>query len=576
MLDPISAIKNPQALLETAAQTTDQATLLELRRFASGQQGDPWVLAQGFVFWKLGESSKLIELLIAKQENLRTTPQYWLLLGLAYREQSLDDLARSCYSRALQLDDRRSDIHYNLANILQSDNSILAEHHYSIALALDPMHHACLHNLAMLYLGQDFFDKAEILLKRALCIDPLNSQAWCNLGLCMFNQDHYFSAEKCFLLAMALNPRHSQSCVNLGSLFVSDSKPEIALPLLEQGVKLNPASNDALFNLGICHLLLGRYETGWNYYQSRLQTKLIPESSIPVKGPIPSTLSELRSCPRLVVWTEQGSGDTIQFCRYLLLLDQLAINYVFYCPPTMVSLMKEWLSPSGLVCPFPRSSDPPLTGPNVPLMNMPHLFSTSMSTIPSVLPYLSPPSPPPPSLCVPEPPGGIAIGLAWASNPDNKAMYRHKSLQLKLLMPLLLRLLDLDLADIHVLQVGVDNQQLDPWRGHPRIFDWQPQLKTFGDTAHVVQQLDLVITVDTALAHLSAALRRPTWVMLPANADFRWLLDRDDSPWYPGIIRLFRQETRGEWFSVLNNLQAALDELFMVDLESLLSSRQNS
>jgi tetratricopeptide (TPR) repeat protein len=576
LLDPISAIKNPQDLLETAAQATDEATLRELSRFAAGQQGDPWALAHAFVLWKLGESTELIEFLIPKQENFSSTAQYWLLLGLAYREQSLDDLARSCYFRALQLDDRRSDIHYNLANLLQADNHCLAEHHYSIALSLDPMHHACSHNLGMLYLGLDFFDKAEILIKRALCIDPLNSQAWCNLGLCMFNQDQYYSAEKCFLLALALNPRHSQSCVNLGNLLVSDSKPDIALPLLEQGVQLNPASHDALFNLGICHLLLGRFETGWNFYQSRLQTKLIPESAIPVKGPIPSTLSELRSCTRLLVWAEQGSGDTIQFCRYLLLLDQLGIGYEFYCSPTMFSLIKEWLSPSGLVCPFPPSSDRPLSAPNVPLMSMPHIFSTSISTIPSVLPYLSPPSPPPPSLCVPEPPGGIAIGLVWASNPDNKVMYRHKSMQLKLLMPLLFRLLELDLADIHVLQVGVDSQQLDPWRSHPRIFDWQPKLKTFGDTAHVVQQLDLVITVDTALAHLSAALRRPTWVLLPANADFRWLLDRDDSPWYPGVVRLFRQETRGEWFSVLNNLKSALDEVFMVDLDSLLSSRQTS
>ena len=573
MLDFISAITNPQDLLERAAQTTDASTLRELRRFAAGQSGDPWVLAHAFVLWKLGESSELIQLLLSKQEDLRSDAQYWLLLGLAYRDQSLDDLARNCYSRALQLDEKRPDIHYNLANILQADNSRLAQHHYTIALSLDPMHHACLHNLGMLYMGRDIFDAAKTLFKLSLCIEPLNSQAWCNLGLCMFNQDQYLSAEKCFLLALALNPRHSQSCVNLGNLFVSDSKADLALPLLEQGIKLNPASSDASFNLGICHLLLGRYETGWTYYQSRLQTKLIPESSKPVKGPIPSTLSELRSCSGLVVWAEQGAGDTIQFSRYLLLLDQLGIGYEFYCSPAMVSLIKEWLAPRGRVCPFPSSSDTPLVSPNVPLMSMPHIFSTSMSTIPSVLPYLSPPSPPPPSLCVAEPPGGLSIGLVWASNPDNKAMYRHKSIQLKLLMPLLLPLLDLDLADIHILQLGDDSRQLDPWRSHPRIFDWQPKLTTFGDTAHVVQQLDLVITVDTALAHLSASLRRPTWLLLPANADFRWLLDRDDSPWYPGVMRLFRQEARGEWLSVLNNLQSALDELYMVDLLSLYSKR---
>ena len=125
----------------------------------------------------------------------------------------------------------------------------------------------------------------------------------------------------------------------------------------------------------------------------------------------------------------------------------------------------------------------------------------------------------------------------------------------------------------HSLQVGVDSTQLDPWKSHPRVFDWSTRLSDFEDTAHVVQQLDLIISVDTAVCHLSGALGKPTWVLLPANPDWRWLLDRSDSPWYPNTSRLFRQSDPGNWQSVFMQLQVALDNLFLLDLRRLSSCK---
>ena len=136
-------------------------------------------------------------------------------------------------------------------------------------------------------------------------------------------------------------------------------------------------------------------------------------------------------------------------------------------------------------------------------------------------------------------------------------------------MPRLLQLVELDLVDLHCLQCGPDVEQLRPWQAHPRVTNWAPRLKDFSDTAHVVQQLDLVISVDTAVAHLAGALRRPTWLLLPHAADFRWLQQRDDSPWYPGAMRLFRQSAPGDWLGVQQQLYAALDALFLLDLEAL-------
>ena len=152
-------------------------------------------------------------------------------------------------------------------------------------------------------------------------------------------------------------------------------------------------------------------------------------------------------------------------------------------------------------------------------------------------------------------------------------MFRHKSMRLAYLMPLFERLIDLDLIELHSLQFGVDADQLAPWRHCKEIHEWKDTLADFSDTAQVIRQLDLVITVDTAVAHLAGALNKPTWVLLPQNADFRWLRQRCDSPWYPSM-RLFRQQVRGDWQSVADQLGDAFDTMFMLDTKGLIAERK--
>ena len=205
----------------------------------------------------------------------------------------------------------------------------------------------------------------------------------------------------------------------------------------------------------------------------------------------------------------------------------------------LLRLFRDWF---GCEMPFKNS---PNTNQNddrrqIPMLSLPLLFRTELNSVPSITPYLTAPGPVPEHLKVQPPPGGLSVGLVWATNPDNKAMYRNKSLPLELLMPRLADLVDLDLIDLHCLQFGEDVTQLNPWKGRDRITDWSPKLEDFSDTAHVVSQLDLVISVDTVVAHLAGALHRPTWLLLPCNPDFRWLRDREDSPWY-STMRLFRQ-----------------------------------
>ena len=159
-------------------------------------------------------------------------------------------------------------------------------------------------------------------------------------------------------------------------------------------------------------------------------------------------------------------------------------------------------------------------------------------------------------------------------NPDNKSMYRHKSCRLALLMPLFLRLMDLNLIELHSLQFGDDVEQMAPWRNRSDIHEWHGRLSDFSDTAAVVQQLDLIISVDTAVAHLAGALNKPTWLLLPQNADFRWMRQRSDSPWYPSM-RLFRQQAHGDWQSVATQLESAFDTMLLLDTKALAQARMS-
>jgi len=273
-----------------------------------------------------------------------------------------------------------------------------------------------------------------------------------------------------------------------------------------------------------------------------------------------------------VVWSEQGMGDAIQFVRYLALLEAAQVPFVFLSRPQLLTLLRDWTGLGDRVQ-LLKSTDPATDQrPHLALMSLPMIFGTELHTIPSGVPYLHPPEATPAHLLVPPPPGGLAVGLVWASNPDNKAMYKNKSMPLVLLMPRLIELAELDLIELHSLQFGEDAEQLAPWRDHPRVTDWKNHLADFAETAHVVRQLDLVITIDTAVAHLAGALNRPTWVLLPQNADFRWLKGRDDSPWYPSA-RLFRQTGHGDWASVVDQIKTTLDSMLLLDVDALVEAK---
>ena len=212
------------------------------------------------------------------------------------------------------------------------------------------------------------------------------------LGLAYFGLEDFASAERAFRFAIALDASHAASHTNLGNALISVLQPEEALLHLERGVELDRSSTHSLWNLALAYLLLGDYLKGWEYYEVRFDNEDFEHVTIFLPRASPT---RIRCCssqrqPPLVVWSEQGIGDAIQFCRYLNLLDAAEIPFVFPYRPCLIKLMRDWTGLGTVFKPL-IATDPKSDGPHVALMSLPYLFDTELHTVPSVCPYLTGP-----------------------------------------------------------------------------------------------------------------------------------------------------------------------------------------
>ena len=567
----------PDACLQALAngQLDGHAALQQAEAALEQAQADPrWALAACMALWKLERYGEAHALHCSYRHQFPDNVDAWVIAGMcARRLPGQLQAAEQAFLKAIELDPARADSHYNLGNLYNNtDRPEQAVAAYRASLALNDDGPLVWHNLGIALRELDQLDGADQAMRTSVQLDPLNPDAWCNLGLVALARQDFELSKRFYMHSIQLDGSHATSWVNLGMSLLEELKPEEALPALRRGHNLNPSSPDALFNLALTLLLLGDYPEGWRLYESRFTTKQFKDTVVPSSGPWLTSIDQLqehaRSGKAYLIWGEQGLGDAIQFVRYLPVLQALKIPFAFATHPSVVPLFQQWGPPGVTVLDATKLAPPWSQAPHLALLSLPRLLRSDLATIPMVTPYLTPPGPPPERLLVPPPPGGIAIGLVWASNPTNKAMYRHKSLPLELLLPRLLPALHHDLIELHSLQVGDDAQQLMPYTSLEGVHNWNGKLHSFSDTAHVVHQLDLLISVDTAVAHLAGALAIPTWILLPSNADFRWLHQRSDSPWYE-MVRLFRQQSSKDWPSAIDQVVDALGEVLGLDLAQL-------
>ena len=304
--------------------------------------------------------------------------------------------------------------------------------------------------------------------------------------------------------------------------------------------------------------MIGEFEEGWHFYDTRL--RLPDKVRSPVSSPMwDGNISSLEGQP-LLVWAEQGYGDNIQFVRYVQILIEAGVKVTLSARKPLMRLFKESLQPHDPVIIEHNFDELKHFQHHVALLSLPRLCGTTIETIPMMPGFLRRPVQIPEQLRIQRQPFALHIGLVWASGVDNKDMYADKSMELEPLMRLFDRWRDERLVVLHSLQVGSVASQLDPWCQQRGIVDHSRHLDDFYDTACVISQLDLVISVDTAVTHLAGALDVPVWTMLQHNADFRWMRGRSDSPWYRSMT-LLRQRKLGDWESVLQQINNNLVRL---------------
>jgi tetratricopeptide (TPR) repeat protein len=503
-------------------------------------------------------------------------------LGNVWRGKGEKDRAVACYQRAIALRPEYAEAHNNLAIVWREMGNLEGAVAQSLAaIQFRNDFFEAYDNLGNCLKAQNQFEEAAAAFEKAALAKPGSvetfgnwADALCEVipfdGLRAGSSDSKFArleeAVEVCRRAIAVNPRSGTAYSNLGLALTKVGKLSEAIAAYEKAIALEPEDAGVHWNLALSLLQNGDFARGWAEYEWRWKK---PGFTSRVEVfPQPIWRGEDLAGKTILLTDEQGIGDTIQFARYAPLVARRGGKVVLRCQAELVRLMKSLTGVERVVS---HSDELPAFDYYLPLLSLPGIFGTSVGTIPAEIPYLraddSVSARWAEKIRAGEKSGDglekriaaaekIApakrIGLVWAGGASHRAD-RHRSIALSRFLPLL------ENAGLrfYSLQKGPAVEQISSLREEIRPLDLGGELSDFTETAAVIANLDLVISVDTAVLHLAGALRKPVWVLLPMCADWRWLVDRGDSPWYP-TMRLFRQEEFGDWAGVIGRVAAAL------------------
>ena len=488
--------------------------------------------------------------------------------------------------------------HFNLGNILRHtddwDNAIEA---YRQAIRLKPNYVEAYNNLALAFAHEKRYDEALTQAQKSVTLAPTyadgwltlcnvaeqvkdydtaleagekvarlapnNHKAWFGYGVVLNRLGRHEEAAAVYKLALTLKPERADIWDNLGQSFQSLNRLAEAETTFRKTIEVAGQVIDGEdereveekeygnrhWHLSLIELLQGKYKLGFARYRARFED--VGDLKRPATGK-PLWCGEDLTDKTILIGDEQGFGDTLMFARYLPLLKEKGAKIIFSVHPALGPLFIGWSGVDRVVVHgFPVSN----FDYHAVTFDLPHRFGTTLETVPNTVPYLPIPLPDERTALTQET-GPLAgrprIGVVWGGNPHHKND-ENRSIPLKIFSDILFE----KGAQFFSLNRDVKkgDNELFP---HLPLTNLGPRIKTFADSARYVQQLDLIITCDTATAHLAGGMGKPVWVLLPFAPDWRWLLDRSDSPWYP-TMRLFRQKKTGDWTSVTAEVKAALE-----------------
>ena len=466
------------------------------------------------------------------------------LLGLiAHRSGNLDE-AIEHLQRATTLAPRVAAYHANLGEMLRlAGHPRLAAEAARRALDIEPDVPAVLSNLGVaLYESRDYEEAARAQCK-AIAINPGFAEAHSNLGNALYGLRQFDEAIAAYHHAIELKPDYADAWANLGTALLHSGNFDEAVVASRRAIALAPTHANAHSGLGILLLMRGDPAEGWDEYAWRLRSterRGRPFPELPWQG-------ENLAGKHIYVEAEQGFGDTLQFVRYIPLLATRARKVTLRAHQQLVRLFRESLPD---ITVLGDRGDPEPFQYDAALLCLPRLFKTRLETIPANVPYLRAPADVTArwtrrltKLA------GLKVGLVWAGNPAHVNDTRRS-----IDVGSLTALLAVRGASFVSLQIGQRAAELRKLAGEKAaVEDLSSELEDFADTAAAINALDLVIAVDTSMAHLAGALGKPVWLLLPGVTDWRWLFSREDSPWYPSM-RLFRQKNGEAWPIVIGRV----------------------
>jgi tetratricopeptide (TPR) repeat protein len=507
-------------------------------------------------------------------------------LGDLLHEAGHSSAAIAFYRRAIELDPASAESHNNLGNALfATGEQAEALIYYQRALELAPQFPQALNNLANALKHFDRLDEAIVAYRKAVELQPGAPEPLGNLGNALRDIGQWDAAMECYRKALVLQPDHPPTHNNIGNAWSERGQWMNAISAYENALKTNPDYPDAINNLGtalqeigqrnramqlyrranqldpqavsppwniaLLQLLNGDYENGWRGYENRWRQKKQCRTFRNFKQPM---WNPAMGSSTVLLHAEQGFGDAIQFCRYATQVAQTGATVLLECPPKLVRLCSTLRGVSAVI---PAGDPLPHFDSQCPLMSLPMVLGTTLASVPAEVPYLH--FDPADAAKLREKfstqPPGLRVGLVWAGQSTHQKD-RHRSLTLQSFAALGC----IPRTRFYSLQVGEHAGQASHPPAGMKIIDWTSELDDFADTASLISQLDLVVTVDTAVAHLAGAMGKLVWILLAFEPDWRWLLNRRDSPWYPSA-RLFRQPEQGNWDTPLKSLAEHLTQL---------------
>jgi tetratricopeptide (TPR) repeat protein len=460
----------------------------------------------------------------------------------------LDD-ALASQNRAIALEPNFAQAYYNRGITLKALNrteDALASYDQAIALHPSYAEAYSLRGIALHELG--LVDQAMMSHDQAIRIQPNRAESYSQLGVTLHACQRMDEALACYDKAIALNPNYAQAHSNRGFTLQSMLRVDEALASFSQAIHSDPSIPEAHWNLSLCQLLTGDYQRGWQNYEWRKECPSVAYPRIKYQQPLWLGQASLKD-KTILLQAEQGLGDTIQFCRYAPLVAALGARVILAVQTPLARLLAHNLPGVSQVL---VSGDPaPAFDYHCPLLSLPLALAATVNGIPAVNQFAAPPDKIEKFKQLLGPKSKPRVGLVWSGSTVHKNDH-NRSMTLEQLLPYLPP--HIEYVSLQKEIRPIDQETLTKFG---QIRHLGNELEDFTDTAALMDTMDVVISVDTSVAHLAGTLGKSTWILLSYSPDWRWLLVREDSPWYPSA-RLYRQKNVFDWNLVLEKIKSDL------------------